>query len=238
MVLLMISFIKKDSKELLALALALYVSKQLTDALVRQDRASLVVSGGSTPLVFFQQLSKHEIDWKRVDILLADERCVAHNHSDSNTKLVNEQLLINHASDANFIKYYQPEVVLLKADSIEQQANTMVEHLAQFDVVILGMGLDSHTASLFPNCPQIEDALNITNKKALLFTNKSADEWRMSMSLSRILNSKEIIIHITGQEKVSLLKQIEEDTTVDFTAQPIASVIHQQQTPLSVYYSL
>ena len=234
----MIDYRKEETNEQLAIVLSEHVAKQLFEALAQQERASLVVSGGSTPLAFFQQLSHYEIDWKRVDILLADERCVAHSHNDSNAKLVSEHLLVNLASDANFIKYYQPEGELTKADSIEQQANAMVNHLAQFDVVILGMGLDSHTASLFPNCPQIDDALDVTNKKALLFTNKSTDEWRMSMSLSRILNSKEIIIHITGQEKVSLLEQIAEDTTVDFANQPIASVIHQQQTPLSVYYSL
>ena len=230
------SFLHFNDADILAVKLADHIVSRLKQALEQKNRASLVVSGGSTPLALFNQLCQAQLEWERVDILLADERCVPHDHNDSNTKLVRETLIKNNAEKANFIAYYQPNDDELVSENIAQRAIEQVEPLAAFDVVILGMGLDAHTASIFPHCPQIDSALNADNIVPIMFTNKTADEWRISQTFSRLINSNEIIVHITGEKKYLLLKHIVEDTNINLQHYPIAAFMLQQQTPVSVYY--
>ena len=96
----------EDPQEV-AEALAADVARFLVQRLERADRASLVVSGGSTPLPFFRALSQVDLDWSRVDVLLADERWVPEGDPASNTTLVRENLLQNKAADANFLSLKQ-----------------------------------------------------------------------------------------------------------------------------------
>lgn len=123
----------------------------------RHGVASLVVSGGRSPVAFFESLSRRELDWAKIQISLADERWVSPTDPASNEGLLRRHLLQNAANAARLIGLYQP------ADSLEQAAgfaNAALDQLHQpIDVLVLGMGDDGHTASLFPGSVNLAHAL-------------------------------------------------------------------------------
>jgi len=96
-----------DDAEQIAMQLASAVEKNLSETIEIHSRASLVVSGGSTPLPFFKQLSKAELDWSAIDVTLADERWVPEDHEDSNARFVREHFLTGAASKARFFSLYR-----------------------------------------------------------------------------------------------------------------------------------
>jgi 6-phosphogluconolactonase len=131
----------------LAQQLADDVASWLRAAIVKKNFAVLAVSGGSTPKPFFANLSNMQLEWSKVQITLVDERQVPEDSVRSNAKLVKESLLQNFAAEAQFIPLFE---------------NPNAQNLKAFDVVILGMGNDGHTASFFPGGDNLVEALNLT----------------------------------------------------------------------------
>ena len=119
------------------------IAERLSSQLDRQERASLMVSGGNTPATCLQMLSEANLPWSRVDITLTDEREVPSNHPDSNEKMVREKLLIANAGAGNFVR--------LQGDNTRR--------LHPFACTLIGMGNDGHFASLFPDAPQLTKGL-------------------------------------------------------------------------------
>ena len=127
------------SPVLLAEGLALNVAKQLSEAIAARGNAVLVVSGGRSPVAFFQHLAKQELDWSKVVVTLADERWVPVEHADSNAGLLKQYLLKGPAAKAQFLSLYSA------AASVEQaaeQADRLLAELPPIDVLVLGMGDD------------------------------------------------------------------------------------------------
>ena len=139
------------SPVLLAEGLALKVAKQLSDAIDARGTATLVVSGGRSPVAFFQHLAKQTLDWSNVVVTLADERWVPVEHADSNAGLLKRYLLQGPAAKAQFLSLYSATANLEQA---AEQADRLLAELPPIDVLILGMGDDGHTASLFPEQPE------------------------------------------------------------------------------------
>ena len=214
-----------DTYQALDQALAEAVAARLQTAVNEKGRASLVVSGGSTPLGMFALLSQQALAWEQVTITLADERCVPADHPDSNEKLVREKLLVNNAGAARFVSLLLPDV--------EKQ----LQEIGKFDLVILGMGADGHTASLFPKAGNISAGLDLTtDKQCLLIDPVTAPHQRVSLTLKKLLHSEAVIIHITGNEKLAVLgraKILPEPQA----ALPISAVIKQQQVPVILYWA-
>ena len=143
----------------LAEELAIKVAGQLNDAVKAQGTATLVVSGGRSPVAFFQSLIKQPLDWSKVVVSLADERWVPVEHADSNAGLLKKHLLQGPAAKARFVGLYN---VAANLEDAAEQADRALAELPPIDVLILGMGDDGHTASLFPNSPnlvELEDAV-------------------------------------------------------------------------------
>ncbi len=144
------AFSRKDFENGAALAegLAARVATALSDAIAARGAASIAVSGGSTPKAFFKVLSGKDIAWDKVTITLVDERFVPADNPRSNHKLANEFLLIGKTAAATFVPLYHP------AETAEAAAADATRETARFsnpfDVAILGMGNDGHTASFFP----------------------------------------------------------------------------------------
>lgn len=182
----------------LAIQLAEAVAEALRSDLARQDYALMVVSGGSTPVSFFDALASCELPWARVQVTLADERWVPEDHIDSNARLVREHLLQGPAAAAIFVP-------LITADPTpEQGAEAVADRLAGLawpaSVVILGMGGDGHTASLFPDSRELDLALS-TEASVVAVRSPSQPQARITLSADRLHRARRHMLHITGGDK-------------------------------------
>lgn len=135
-------------------ASAVTIAAQLGRDLKQQPRARLLLSGGTTPAPVYRALARAPLEWERIDVSLVDERWLSPDDPDSNARMIRTQLLRQHASAARFEPLTRP------GRSIEQAVATANAHGQQpASVVVLGMGEDGHTASLFPGMSGLEQAL-------------------------------------------------------------------------------
>lgn len=189
----------------LARGLAERVATELEVALRTRGRALLAVSGGSTPKRFFAELSKADVDWSAVDITLADERWVPATDERSNARLLREHLLVNAAAAARFLPLHIEDqgpdagAVLLEQDFVG---------LLPIDVLVLGMGADGHTASLFPEGDQLDAALDPAGPRVLLPMHApGAPEPRITFTLPVLAAARHLHLHIEGAAKQTVLRE-------------------------------
>lgn len=223
-----------DNASQLAQRLADKVADLLQEAIDSRGKASLVVSGGSTPVELFKLLSNKPIDWSDVYITLADERWVDVTSSNSNEALVKTHLLKNKAACAKFTGLKN---MFLSAAEGCQMADEKLHHFPQrFDVVILGMGNDGHTCSWFPCAQRSElvNALTSDNSCAAVIPTTALHQ-RITLTKTRILASRQIFLHLVGEQKLAVYRQALENT--DVYSMPIRAVLAQHKTPLDVYWS-
>ena len=188
-------------------ALATEVLQRLERALEDRGTAFLVVSGGSTPAGLFSMLARAAIDWSRVTVMLADERWVDAGHDDSNERRVRSTLLKGPAADAQFLTLIPKPG---DAESNIAQLSETVNALPRFDVVLLGMGEDAHTASLFPCAKELEEGLT-TTEGALMTRPSTAPYQRVSLSRRRLQHTECGMVHIVGEAKRSVLQRAEQN---------------------------
>ncbi len=227
------NMVEFENTSALDIELAEKVAALLAADIQARGKASLVVSGGRTPMGFFHLLSQQLLDWSSVTVTLADERWVDADHQDSNEKLVRENLLINEAHQAQFISLKSAAENAVDAESECEQA---LASAGQFTVVILGMGDDGHTASLFPGTEALALGLDMNSgRTAIAVTPSAAPHQRMSMTLPRLLNAGQVIIHISGSSKQDVLLAAQNgDNAAEL---PIRAILGQQVAPLSVYWA-
>jgi 6-phosphogluconolactonase len=216
----------------LTLALADFVESELENAVALRGHASLVVSGGSTPKPLFSALSQRQLPWSQITVTLADERWVDVSSKDSNEAMIREVLLCDAAAEANFIPLKNS--ASSAAQGLEMCEQAIANIPLPFDVVILGMGEDGHTASLFPGVSG--PALNAKNTKlcAAIKPPVTAHE-RLSLTASALCNSRKIILHIVGEKKWQVYLDARKAGSLD--ALPIRTVLHQDDIPVDVYWS-
>ena len=182
-------------------SIAEFVAQRLCEAIALRGTASLVVPGGRTPGGALSCLSKQDLAWGRVTVTLSDERCVSESNADSNAALVRHSLLQGAASAATFIPLHDES-----GTSPEASAYLASEALAairdDFDVVILGMGEDGHTASIFPDSPQLAAALADDAPDCIAVEASKPPPQRLTLSARRLRNSRCQILLITGTEKM------------------------------------
>lgn len=221
---------KFTNAQLLSDTLVEHIRLCLANAISQRGHAYLVVSGGKSPIALFQSLSHANIAWERVTVTLADERCVAPGHIDSNETLVRDFLLQNQAKAAHFISLY-PDQCLSNLDKIEQS----IASLPVFDVVILGMGEDGHTASLFPCSEEVSEGLNSETKALLLVKPKSAPHLRVSLSKKRLLNSRQMFLTLMGATKYAVFERalIESDPL----HMPVSAFLNGRHINMQVMYA-
>ncbi|RYV01712.1 6-phosphogluconolactonase [Shewanella sp. OPT22] len=223
-----------DDAGQLAEKLAEKIATLLQEAIDSRGKASLVVSGGSTPVQLFKLLNRKNIDWSDVYITLADERWVDADSDASNEALVKANLLQNKAASAKFTGL--KNMFSTAAEGV-QMANDRLQHFPdRFDVVILGMGNDGHTCSWFPCAEkaELEHALTTSDDIAAV-TPTSAPHERITFTQSRILSSRQIFLHLVGESKLTVYRQALENN--DIYTMPIRAVLSQHKTPVDVYWS-
>jgi len=222
-----------ENTSALDIELAEMVVAMLAADIESKGSASLVVSGGRTPMDFFHLLSQQSLDWSAVTVTLADERWVDNDHKDSNEKLVRENLLINEAHQAQFVSLKNSATDAVDGEAECEQALAAID---QFTLVILGMGDDGHTASLFPATEALALGLDMSSgRTAIAVTPTAAPHQRMSMTLPRLLNTQQIIIHISGAGKQDVLQAAKSGD--DIAELPIRAILNQQVAPLSIYWA-
>ena len=222
-----------DSRQQLDEELVKKTAQVINDAIAERGEALLVVSGGSTPRHFFALLSAMPLPWEKVTVTLADERWVEVTNEDSNQKFVGDHLLINCAEKARFIPLMSAAV---DAEEGALSCDCNLSTLRQFDLLILGMGVDGHTASLFPGADHLELGMDISSGiNCVSIEPLTAHYQRLTMTLPRLLNSKEIIIHITGAEKRSVLQSAQ--NTKNQLELPISAVLQQSSTAVTVFWA-
>nr|WP_063571971.1 6-phosphogluconolactonase [Luteibacter rhizovicinus] len=213
--------------------LAKDIASKLDAAVKARGKASLAVSGGSTPKLMFAVLAEQEIDWSKVTITLVDERWVDEDNERSNARLVKKTLIAHEAHVAGF----QPLFDKAHADDVDAAlagVGAKVDALGKpFDVVVLGMGPDGHTASFFPGGDHLAQALDLDGKQSVLSMRADgAGEPRITLSLPRVLDTRALYLHIEGNDKKEILGKALAGE--DF---PIAAVLKQDRVAVDVYWS-
>ena len=177
----------------------------LKEALQTRGSASIMVSGGSSPRPLYERLSNADLDWKNVTISLVDERWVDSGQAGSNEDFIRETLIKNKAKEANFFGLKTDN------DSVEAGLSTAEKRFENvqkpFDVCVMGMGTDAHTASWFPNSIGLSNALSLDNTNRLCAINAEGAAVagdhpnRISLTLSAVLDSHAIFLYIPGETK-------------------------------------
>jgi 6-phosphogluconolactonase len=199
----------------LAQALAQRVAGALREGLAARGHASLWVSGGSTPVPFFQALSHCKLDWARVRVGLVDERWCPPTEADSNARLVHQHLLQYEAAGADWLSLYRPQPASPLDSPFLAQAEVNADLDAcpwPADVVILGVGGDGHTASWFPETPEYAQAVNPAVQPRGLAVSApglpNVPRPRYTLTLGAVRDTRLLCLHLTGQAKADLLDRV------------------------------
>jgi 6-phosphogluconolactonase len=221
-------------RDQLASALTEAVAADLKAGIASRGAASLAVSGGSTPAMFFAFLStRTDVPWDKVAITLVDERWVDETSDRSNARLVKANLLKGPAGAARFVPLFQGSTI--PDESAIARTNAALNNVpSPFDAVVLGMGNDGHTASFFPGGDTLKDALT-DEVGALSIRAPGAGEPRVTLSLRRVLDARALYLHIEGEEKARTLERALAAGPVE--DMPVRAVLRQDRTPVTIFWS-
>jgi 6-phosphogluconolactonase len=220
------------SPETLAKTFAGRIVDVLAEAIKARGKALLAVSGGTTPVHLFKALSEIDLDWRHVTITLVDERFVPPTSPRSNEGLARRDFLRGKAAEANFVGLYH------EAATVEDAAKKAEAALSSLpfplDFVVLGMGPDGHTASFFPDDPDLARPLDLSGKRIVLPIHAtSAGEPRLTFSLPKLIEARHLALHIEGMDK----KQMLEKALGDGPRLPIRAVLDAAKKPVEIYWA-
>ena len=209
-------------------SLSVQIASQLSASIELRGRACLAVPGGSTPGPLFDLLSEAQLDWANVTVMLTDERWVPTDSARSNTGLIKNRLLVNAAIAAQYIALYAEDLDhVLGARTLSKQ----VAPNLPIDVVVLGMGADMHTASLFPGAPELSFAQNELADAVMPMVPVGSDlEPRVTLSARALATARQTHVLILGDEKKAALAQAQ-------TLSPVEAPIAQFLPNATVHWS-
>lgn len=214
------NIIEYPDRDLLAIGLADTLASELKNCLLIHPWASFVVPGGTTPGPIFDSLCAADLDWERVHVMLSDERWVPEDHPRSNAKLLKERLFQSRATAARFVPFYT------EAQSPAEAAPALSDQLADempISVLLLGMGTDMHTASLFPGADGLAEML-ADSAPLVVPVSVEGQEPRISFSGPALAGAMSKHLVIFGNEKRDALEQAE---GLDVTQAPIKAAMSE-----------
>lgn len=218
------------SRTELDVRLAAHLADRLRADIAARGCASLALSGGSTPVGMLQELSRMPLDWHLVHVTLVDERWVAPDHADSNERLLRENLLQSAATGARLTSLKTAH--LHPTDAVQEVEARIAAIPLPFSALVLGMGDDGHTASWFPQAANLGELVSPLGEARVGATEPvTARHQRMTLTLPAVLDSQEIIIHITGGEKRDILNAACE------RGLPIAAILNQSTTSTNIWWA-
>ncbi|WP_108815010.1 6-phosphogluconolactonase [Loktanella sp. Alg231-35] len=204
--------------EMMMMDLADTLASELKNCLLMHEHASFAVPGGTTPGPIFDSLCGVDLDWGRVHVMLTDERWVPETSDRSNTKLLRERLLVNHAAAAKYIPLYA------EADTPEEKLPELAAALTPelpISVMLLGMGTDMHTASIFPGADQLEKAL-LGDDRLVAMRAPGAPEPRITLSANVLRAAMSRHLVIIGAAKREALERAR---TLTPDEAPVAAIL-------------
>lgn len=211
--------IEYPDAEFMMLDLADKLTAELADYLRRNDHATFCVPGGTTPGPIFDVMSEQALDWDRVTVLLNDERWVGEDSPRSNAALLKRRLLISKASQATFIPFYEedrtPEAAL-------PEITERLVGCLPISLLLLGMGADMHTASLFPGADRLDEALADDAPPLMALRAEAAGEPRITLTAPILKAAMSTHIVITGAVKREALERAQ---TMPVSEAPVRAVL-------------
>jgi 6-phosphogluconolactonase len=215
-------------------ALAAAAAAILLDALAAPDARSLVVTGGATPAATYDRLALADCGWSRITVTLSDERWVDPASADSNQRLVRDRLLVHRAAAARFLPlgggHGSPDEA---AVAIEPELRA----LTPFAAVLLGMGEDGHIASLFPQSPHLDRALDPDGDRLAIgvaMSGQAPFTPRLSLTLRALLATPVVVLLTAGDAKRALIERV---GAMPAFVPPVASLLRQDRTPVRVLWA-
>lgn len=205
-------FNEYPDRELMFMDLADTLASDLRQALDTRERVLFAVPGGTTPGPIFDALCAVDLAWGRVDVMLTDERWVPEDHARSNTRLLRERLLVEKAAAARLLPMYLP------CESPEQRLEELTGIISAelpISVLLLGMGADMHTASLFPGADNLEAALDPKAPPLMAMRAPGAPEPRITLTAPVLDGALAKHIVITGAEKRAALDAARKRSAVE-----------------------
>ncbi|AHD09637.1 6-phosphogluconolactonase [Phaeobacter gallaeciensis] len=188
------NIIEYADRDMLAIDVANQLAGDLKTHLLHHDSASFAVAGGTTPAPIFDDLCAADIDWARVRLMATDERWVPVDSDRSNARMIRERLLVNRAAAATFLPFHVPARA---PEDVLAEVESQVQPELPLSVVLLGMGEDMHTASLFPGVDGLTEALAADAPVLAVMRPDSQPEPRVSLS-ARVLDAaiaKHLVIY-------------------------------------------
>lgn len=198
------NFHEYADRDMLAIDLANILAGELKTALLHHETVSFAVPGGTTPGPVFDALCAADLDWERVHVLPTDERWVPQDHDRSNARLICERLLVNRAAAARFLPLYAPAGA---PEDVLPELQAMIVPELPLSVLLLGMGEDTHVASLFPETPGLRAALAADAPALVALRPASEPEARVSLTAPVLDGAmcKHLVIY--GQAKREALQK-------------------------------
>lgn len=187
-----------------------WITQTLQTRLQEVDRFSLVLSGGSTPQALYRQLANFpyaaEINWTHLHVFWGDERCVPPDHPQSNYRMACQALLDHVPVPPEHIHRMRGELPPEEAARAYAQVLDQFfgERQPQFDLVLLGMGADGHTASLFPHSAALQE----TQRWVVANYAPSQASWRITLTIPALNAAREVAFLVSGSDKASTLQRV------------------------------
>ncbi len=229
--------VQQVSSENINTLLAVDIAQRLHAAIQTRGKAVMSVSGGKSPIALFEALRVQGIDWSKVMVTLVDERCVPNTHPDSNALLVKTHLLQGAAQAASLVPMVTEQIDMSDTSQQVAHARAGLQIAGPADVLILGMGADGHTASLFAQAPHLAQALDLHNTQVCMGITlaqppANAPYARISQTLANLLTARHIVLPLSGNDKRNTLQRAWAQVQNDL---PVSHVLHQTRTPVALW---
>jgi 6-phosphogluconolactonase len=196
--------------ETLAREAAYHFIECANEAIAEHDRFSVALSGGSTPKALYKTLATVElvprIDWEKVFVFWGDERCVAPNHEDSNYRMAFDLMLRHLPVPVKQIYRMEGELEPKEAAKAYEARlkKFFQQNIPRFDLILLGLGDDGHTASLFPGTKALEE----TKKWVTANYVRKLSAWRLTLTAWTINQAANVTFLVSGESKAEALQRV------------------------------
>jgi 6-phosphogluconolactonase len=216
----------------LAAALADAIAVRLSAAIALRGRALLAASGGESPRALYSLLAHKSLDWHAVTVTLVDERWVAFDHPDSNARMVRDNLLVGAAAAAAFLV---PDSTAASARGAAMNWEQSLRELGlPFDVVLLGLGVDGHTASWFPGAKELPQLLDTTQPAlCAAVSGPPGDQQRITLTLRALQSAGILLLQFSGAAKMAAYRAAQAPGPIALL--PVRAVMRQTAVPLEVW---